>query len=194
MRILAVSDETHPALYDHLDLSRFPDIDLLLSCGDLPDDYLDFLASHFNVPAFYVRGNHDPGATPDGWTNLDGRVISFRGLRLAGFEGCRLYTNRSVVQYTERQMWWKVSKTVPLIWLKGGIDILVTHAPPRGYHEGLDLAHQGLDAFRWLMEKHRPRFFVHGHQHLNYAAFQERVTQIGQTTLINAFRYHILEV
>ena len=194
MRILAVADEIHPALYDHLDLSRFPDIDLLISCGDLRDDYLDFLASHFNVPAFYVRGNHDPGANPAGWTNLDGQVISYRGLKLAGLEGCRLYTNKAVVQYTERQMWWKVGKVVPKIWLKGGIDILVTHAPPKGYHEGLDLAHQGLDSFRWLMEKYRPRFFVHGHQHLNYAAFQERVTQVGQTTLINAFRYHILEV
>lgn len=194
MRILAVSDEIHPALYDHLDLSRFPGIDALISCGDLPDDYLDFLASSFNVPAFYVRGNHDPGAMPAGWINIDSRVVTFRGLRLAGFEGCRLYTNHPVVQYTEREMWWRVRRTLPRIWLKGGIDILVTHAPPKGFHEGGDLAHQGLESFRWLMEKYRPRLFVHGHQHLNYACFQERVTRVGPTTLVNAFRYHILEV
>lgn len=194
MRILTVADEVHPALYDHLDLSRFQGIDALISCGDLPDSYLDFLASSFNVPAFYVRGNHDPGASPAGWENLDGRVVNFGGLRLAGFEGCRLYTNHPVVQYTEREMWWKVRKLVPRIWLKGGIDILVTHAPPKGYHEGLDLAHQGLESFRWLMDKYQPRLFVHGHQHLNYAAFQERVTQVGKTMLINAFGYHVVEV
>jgi uncharacterized protein len=194
VRILAVSDEVHPALYDHLDLSRFPNIDMLISCGDLPDDYLDFLASSFNVPGFYVRGNHDPGASPGGWTNLDGKVITYKGIRMAGFEGCRLYTNRPVVQYTEREMWWKVRKTVPVIWWKGGIDLLVTHAPPQGYHEGGDLAHQGLKSFRWLLEKYRPRIFVHGHQHLNYAAFSERETQVGPTKLINAFRYHIMEV
>lgn len=194
MRILAVSDEIHPALYDHLDMSRFPNIDALISCGDLSDPYLDFLASHFNVPAFYVRGNHDWGHNPAGWTNLDGQVIRFRGLRLAGFEGCGLYSPNQRVQYTERQMWWRVGRTLPQIWAKGGIDLLVTHAPPKGYHEGEDRAHQGIAAFRWLMETYRPRVFVHGHQHLTYGAFQERVTQVGETLLVNAFRYHILEV
>jgi Icc-related predicted phosphoesterase len=194
VRILAVADEVHPALYDHLDLSRFKGIDAIISCGDLPDSYLDFLASSFNVPCFYVRGNHDPGAAPAGWENLDDRLVVFQGLRIAGFEGCRLYTNHPVVQYTEREMWWKVRRLTPRIWLKGGVDVVVTHAPPKGLHEGGDLAHQGLASFRWLMEKYQPRLFLHGHQHLNYAAFQERVTQVGPTRLINAFGYHIVEV
>lgn len=194
MRILAVSDEIHPALYDHLDMSRFQGIDALISCGDLTDSYLDFLASTFNVPCFYVRGNHDQDGVAPGWTNLDGKLIEWNGLRIVGFEGCRLYSKNNRVQYTDAQMWWKVAKLLPRIRMKGGFDLLVTHAPPRGYHEGDDLAHQGLEPFRWLMEKYRPRYFLHGHQHLNYAAFQERVTKVGSTQLINAFGYHILEV
>jgi Icc-related predicted phosphoesterase len=192
--ILAVSDQIHPALYEHLDRTRFPAIHALISCGDLPDYYLDFLASTFDVPAFYVRGNHDVDSAPSGWVNLDGRVVTLGPLRLVGFEGARLYTNRAAVQYTDREMWWKVRKTLPRIWWNGGVDIVVTHAPPRGFHEGGDLAHQGLEAFRWLMDKYRPRFFLHGHQHLNYAPFQERVTRVGKTTLINTFGYYILEV
>jgi len=194
VRILTVSDEVHPALYDHLDKSRFAGIDALISCGDLPDNYLDFLASQFNVPAFYVRGNHDPDGDPPGWTNLDGKVITFGGLRLVGFEGCRLYSKKNVVQYTEHQMWRKVLGTVPAIWWKGGIDLAVTHAPPKGFHEGGDLAHQGLASFRWLMEKYAPKYFIHGHQHLTYAPFQERLTQVGRTKLVNAFGYYVLEV
>ena len=194
MRILCVSDEVHPALYHHLDMSRFKGIDALISCGDLPDSYLDFLASNFNCPCYYVRGNHDPGASPDGWENIDQKLIVLNGLRIVGFEGCRLYTNRAAVQYTEREYWWKVRKMMPRIWWKGGVDMVVTHAPPKGYHEGGDLAHQGLESFRWFMEKYQPRYFLHGHQHLNYAPFQERRTQVGNTALINAFGYYVLEV
>lgn len=152
------------------------------------------LASTFNCPAFYVRGNHDPDADPPGWTNLDGRVVKLGNLRLLGFEGCRRYSPRHRVQYSETEMWWKVLKTIPRVKLGGGVDMLVTHAPPRGLHDATDLAHIGFDSFRWFLERQAPRFFLHGHQHLEYDPFAERVTQVGNTTLINAFGYHILEV
>jgi len=37
---------------------RFADIDLILSAGDLPLDYLDFIISSLNKPLFFVFGNH----------------------------------------------------------------------------------------------------------------------------------------
>ena len=67
--------------------------DLVLSCGDLPFDYLEYLVSRLDVPVFYVPGNHDLGLKPpdmtwmplrselqpvlgpEGCTNIDGRLV-----------------------------------------------------------------------------------------------------------------------
>ena len=58
MRVLAVSD----LVVDHLYVSdvhkKYPEVGLLIGCGDLPFYYLEFLISAFNVPLVYVRGNH----------------------------------------------------------------------------------------------------------------------------------------
>lgn len=194
MRILAVADRVHRALYDHLDKSRFPGIDAIIACGDLPLDYMDFLISSFNVPGYYVRGNHDLWEEPLGWTNLNRRVVRLGSLRLLGFEGCRLYTEKPAVQYTERQMWLQVILALPRVLLSGGFDMLVTHSPPFGLHDGSDLAHTGFRSYRWLMDRYRPRWFLHGHFHMNYAPLQERVTEVGDTTLINTDGYYVLEV
>lgn len=45
MKILAVSDRVLDKLYSSQVSQSFPDIDLLIGCGDLPFYYLDFLTS-----------------------------------------------------------------------------------------------------------------------------------------------------
>ncbi|HQE98399.1 MAG TPA: hypothetical protein PLG06_01545, partial [Anaerolineae bacterium] len=60
LRILAVSDATARILYQPRVQAVVGPVDLLLSCGDLPYSYLDFLVTALNPPAaFYVHGNHD---------------------------------------------------------------------------------------------------------------------------------------
>jgi len=59
MRILAVADKRHRALYDYFDKNRWADIDLVLSCGDLDAAYLSFLVTMIHAPLLYVPGNHD---------------------------------------------------------------------------------------------------------------------------------------
>ena len=44
MKILTISDEECPALWDHYVPGRLRDYDLILSCGDLNANYLSFLA------------------------------------------------------------------------------------------------------------------------------------------------------
>jgi hypothetical protein len=56
MKIPTVSDQAEPLLYDRFQAERFADIDLVLSCGDLPPDYLSFLVTMLNVPLFNVCG------------------------------------------------------------------------------------------------------------------------------------------
>ena len=59
MRILTVSDEECPALWDHFLPERLEGIELIISCGDLKADYLSFLVTMARCPVLYVHGNHD---------------------------------------------------------------------------------------------------------------------------------------
>lgn len=191
MKVLAIADHVDPALYDYFDPARWSDIDLILSCGDLPPGYLDFLLTSLGKPVLYVRGNHD-GAYPSeayaGCHDLNTHVWHESGLNIAGFEGSRRY-NRGPVQYSDDEMRRHVLRTSRrLRWL----DIVVTHAPPHCCHSLPDLCHTGFDAFDWLIERYRPLYLVHGHTHLYGAA--QRVTTIGSTQVINAYGHCVLEL
>ena len=59
MKILCVSDQIDPLIYNQNAKKHFPDIDLILCAGDLPMDYVDFIESVFNKPTYFVFGNHD---------------------------------------------------------------------------------------------------------------------------------------
>ena len=59
MKVLVVSDVEDTLLYDHFRKERVAGVELIISCGDLKQDYLDFLMTMVNVPMIYVRGNHD---------------------------------------------------------------------------------------------------------------------------------------
>ena len=57
-RILAISDVEFGQLYNVSIRDRHQGIDLVLSLGDLPMYYLDYISSALNVPLYYVLGNH----------------------------------------------------------------------------------------------------------------------------------------
>ena len=59
MKILAISDEECPALWDYYTPGRLADYDLIISCGDLNAKYLSFLVTMAKCPVLYVHGNHD---------------------------------------------------------------------------------------------------------------------------------------
>ena len=50
MKILTISDEECPALWDHYHPDRLKDIDLIISCGDLKANYLSFLVTMAKGP------------------------------------------------------------------------------------------------------------------------------------------------
>ncbi len=193
--VLAVGDRPDERLLGNTLPEALQAVRLLVSCGDLPADYLDALAGRFRVPLLYVRGNHDgrvespslPGE------NIHGRVVTAGGLRILGFEGSNWY-NGEGVQYTERQMWWRVQAARPAVWRFRGVDLVVTHAPPYGIHDAPDVCHTGFKAFRAALQTLRPLYFVHGHTHLDYSPQASRVTQVGRTQVVNAFRSVLLTV
>jgi uncharacterized protein len=193
--VLTVADEVDERLLADRLPEALQGVRVLISCGDLPADYLETLADRFRVPLLYVRGNHDGarGAPVLPGENIHGRVAEVAGVRVLGFEGSRWY-NGEGVQYTERQMWWRVQAARPAVWRAGGVDIVVTHAPPFGVHDGADVCHTGFKAFRSVIDMARPLYFVHGHTHLDYAPRRRRTTRVGGTDVVNAFRSVLLTV
>lgn len=135
MKILAVGDEKVPLLYDYFKADRWQGdnaVDLLLSCGDLDPDYMSFLVSMFNVPAYCIPGNHDDDRYPaDGWMDISGRIVTVQGIRVAGFPGSIRYATRDVMyQYSEAQMRRKTIAVGMKAWMTQGIDIAISHAAP----------------------------------------------------------------
>ena len=196
MKILSVSDYVVSTLNDNFDAERFPNIDLILSCGDLPPEYLSYLFSSFNAPLYYVRGNHDiryDSKFPGGCVDLNARLIRFRGINILGLEGSRWY-NGGPHQYTENEMKKTIRSLRPKIWWRGGVDLVITHAPPRHIHDAEDLCHRGFRSFRWLIDHYRPMYFIHGHIHVNFNDPTERVTIINKTKVVNTYGYHIFDI
>lgn len=194
MKILLVADTEEPYIWDYFDHERFEDIDLILSCGDLKNEYLSFLVTMINAPLFYVPGNHDKAyikKPPEGCESIDDKLVTFNGIRILGLGGSFCYSGQEF-QYTERQMEKKVRKLKFPLWRNKGFDILVTHAPAFGVGDGTDLCHKGFQTFNCLMDEYKPKYFIHGHQHLNYRQ-QPRIHKYASTTVINAYGYHILE-
>ena len=196
MKILILSDVESKYLWDYFEKEKLEGIDLILSCGDLKPQYLSFLASFTKAPVLYVRGNHDDFYEinpPDGCICIEDSIYNFNGLRIMGLGGSIKYNNGKN-QYTQNQM----KKRVKRMWFKlmrnHGFDILLTHAPAAGFHEGDDRAHKGFDIFSELIDRYHPKFFIHGHVHKDYSRNFVRQDQIGDTTVINGYERFTLEI
>ncbi|NJD03329.1 MAG: metallophosphoesterase [Ruminiclostridium sp.] len=195
MKILLVSDKEEPYIWDHFDRERFADVELILSCGDLQAEYLSFLVTMVQAPLLYVPGNHNADYVknpPEGCISVDGELYTYKGIRILGFGGSYCYSNQEF-QYTEDQMKKRVKKLKLKIWRSKGFDILLAHAPALGLGDGEDPCHRGFQSFNMLLDKYSPRYFIHGHQHLNYKSNQPRIIKYKNTEIINAYGYHLLD-
>src|SRR4030042_7039591 len=114
MKILCIADHIDPLVYSAGIKQRFKDVELVLSAGDLPLSYYDFIMSTLNKPLLFVFGNHnlkgmehfrrmsdtlgrfsalrrEVEAPATGAVYLNGRVRREKGLLLAGLDGSRWY-------------------------------------------------------------------------------------------------------
>ena len=188
MKILAVADREDKALWDYYTPDRLKDVDLILSGGDLQPEYLEFLVTMASCPLLYVKGNHDTRYEyhpPAGCIDIDGRVYEYNGLRVFGLGGSMRY-KEGLNMYTESEMRREIRRARGQIYARRGFDILLTHAPARGYGDLDDLPHRGFECFNDLMEKYRPMYMIHGHVHQSYGHFvRERKSGSG-TRIVNA--------
>lgn len=201
-RILVISDKVSEQLYEPANKKSLGDIRFILSCGDLPYDFLENMVSTYNVPLYFVRGNHakfyesESGVVHDHpWGCIDLHVRSIKddsGFLLAGVQGCHLYNN-GPYQYSQAGMWQFVFRLVPALManfaLSGRyLDIFVTHASPWGIQEGKDEAHQGIKAFLWLLKVFKPLYHFHGHVY-DFGKNTPMIIQYGTTQVVNTYGY-----
>jgi Icc-related predicted phosphoesterase len=222
MKILCVSDQIDPLIYTNSLKQRHGDVDLILSAGDLPMDYLDFIISTLNKPLLFVFGNHHTGEYAyyktgihkprlmfpgydssdhsmlhsTGGIHAGGKVCCEEGLIIAGLGGCMRYNNGEN-QFTEFQMKLEMLKLFPALLFNRVfhgrfLDILLTHASPRGIHDKKDLCHLGFKCFLWFMRVFKPKYLVHGHIHL-YDLSEIRTSRYCETTVVNAYSHYIID-
>jgi hypothetical protein len=208
--VLSVSDEIVESLWTDRVAERYGDVDLVLAAGDLPFDYLDFLASALDRPLVFVPGNHDadlsgytrrrglwlqsgfparyPG--PDGAVNADGLVVEAAGLRIAGLGGSIRYNN-GPNQWTERQQARRAARLVRAA-RRRPVDVLLTHSPPRDVGDREDPPHRGFACLHTVVERLKPTVLVHGHIHPHGQPVPDRV--LGDTRVLNTVGYRILDM
>lgn len=242
MDILALADTEEKALWDHWNedtAARLSDVGLILSAGDLDAGYLEFLVTMLNVPLVYVRGNHDGAydeAPPEGCINAEDRIVEvvcpaaggargysggdagLRTIRILGLGGSMRYKYGADDMYTEAEMSRRVRKAMLALAadrLKGrtGFDILLTHAPCKGYGDMDDLPHTGFQCFESLLVKYRPAFHVYGHIHREYRGdafacsdetadsaaslykgYHSLISHPSGTALVNAGGYQLINI
>ena len=224
MKILCISDTTDTLIYSTVAPDLYRDVDFVISAGDLPLRYYDYIQTMLRKDVWYVYGNHNLeefGRMMKGGTSQEAireKLVGFDDHTLPSFGGCfvdgkcvrdnqhdliimglggSMLYNYGDSQYTEKQMQWRINKLTPrLLYNKKrygrALDILITHAPPRGMGDGEDLCHKGFECFLSFMERFKPRYLLHGHVHLDDMN-APRVSEYCDTKVINIYKNYILE-
>ena len=196
MKILTIADEEYPGFYEYYTPGVFSEYDLILACGDLKQRYLEFIVTLASCPVLYVRGNHDESyktMPPEGCICVEDQIYVYNGIRIMGLGGCYKYKD-GMNYYTEKEMKKRFRRLKFQVWRRKGIDILLTHAPAYQLNDMEHLTHRGFQCFREIMEKYRPKYFIHGHVHKNYGRNIPQRSRYQETTVINACGYCVIEI
>jgi Icc-related predicted phosphoesterase len=206
MKILALSDRVVDLIYSPQLKERYADVDLVVGCGDLPYYYLEFIATLLTAPVLYVHGNHDRPtymadgrvvSKPEGCTSIEDQVYNFNGVLIGGLGGSMRYNDEATFQYTDLEMRGRMAGMLPGLLanrLRTGryMDILISHSPPFGIHDGEDLPHTGFKSFLTLMRYAQPSLLLHGHTHI-YQPNVPTETRYHNTKVVNVYPSRIIE-
>lgn len=160
LKIFAIADIHSPDNFSmpELDPKQF---DLLITLGDIASetmDYIQFMGRF--VESIGVLGNHDPKQIL-GLNDIHCKVVEIGGIKFGGFGGSLKYKD-DPNHYTEAQVAKKMKK-MP------AVDVFISHAPPYCTSEKEDRLHQGFKAFDDYIERHQPKYWLHGHLSKKYS-------------------------
>ena len=120
-------------------------------------------------------------------------MYNYNGIRFMGLGGCNRY-KPGKNQFSEKEMKKRYKKMKGQLFWNKGIDVLVTHAPAAGIHDDCDECHKGFEVFNEIIEKYKPKYFVHGHVHMNYGRKFPREDMVGETRVVNAYQRYVIEI
>ena len=178
MNLLIIADDESFA-------QRLPDcsVDLLVSCGDLPDYLVLEAAKRCRCrEVLAVKGNHDSSAPfPAPIRDLHLSRFEFRGVLFGGFCGSWKYKPRGNYLFEQGEVEHRLA-SFPRV------DVLVTHNSPRLIHDRDDDVHIGFAAFNDYIKRTNPKLMLHGHQHPNVESL------VGGTRVIGTYGHRMLVV
>ena len=161
---------------DELVWHNLPDVtaDILISCGDLPDDVILKAAGICRAQHILaVKGNHDSAAEfPAPIINLHLQTFVFRGLTFGGFCGAWKYKPKGNFLFDQAEAEAALAKFP-------AVDVFVAHNSPRLIHDRDDEVHEGFVALANYIKANHPRFLLHGHQHITKETLVETTRVIG---------------
>ena len=224
MRLLAISDKESSTLLNWIKVMD-PDLrslDLIVSCGDLPLSYLEFVSTTLGKDLIYIRGNHDQQV---GWSvdrfsgqraiyqnpvfeerfdvfkNLHAKIFSFKDYFFVGFEGS-LWYNGQGPQYHEEEMSkivQKMERRLRLIqFMRRRIRrarkvVVLTHAPLAGIHDGQDQCHKGFQCFHHFLQSVSPILWIHGHT-ATESISNNQMTHRLKTAIVNCYEHKFIDL
>ncbi len=159
-------------------------VELLISLGDLNDLSIQRAATRCSCRSVCaVKGNHDSGSPfPSPIVDLHLNTFNFGGLCFGGFGGSWKYKPRGHHLFEQHEV-----ESALSVFPK--VDVFVAHNSPLGIHDKEDDVHTGFAAFLPYIQKHQPKFFLHGHQHAS------KETSLGGTKIIGffGFKYFVID-
>jgi uncharacterized protein len=173
VRVLAFADEPPPS--DAAELVAANNAELVVTLGDLQPGWIGSLST-VDLPRVGVHGNHDgEDQLPElRIRDLHLSRVELGGWTFAGFEGCVRYGN-GPHQYSQEE-------AVEMATRLPAADVLLCHCPPWGVNdEPDDPAHVGFQALRDWVDRHRPRYLLHGHTTPDP---RTRVDRLGATEVL----------
>ena len=178
MNVLIIADDE--LVYRNLPEAK---ADLVISCGDLPDDVILRAAEKCSGNHILaVKGNHDSSADfQSPIKNMHLQIFEFRRISFGGFCGAWKYKPRGNYLFEQSEVEIALAKFPR-------VDVFIAHNSPRLIHDRDDDVHTGFVAFKNYITKRQPLFLLHGHQHL------QQETLIGATRVIGTYGYQWLVI
>lgn len=110
-----------------------------------------------------LRGNHDKFDVYDKHkiVNINGKIHSVKGIKIAGIEGSNRYKNEDAPLYTHYESLLLAYK------MPQDADVLITH-DLMFTESQYDKAHEGMVGITYYVMKNRIKYHIHGHIHKSY--------------------------
>ena len=180
MELLVVADSAHTwpqdteGRYTLQPLVQTFRPDALITLGDFSAVHATAMA-HAGAPfTAGVYGNHctQDYMPSNGIVDLigDRTSPSSRGtLRLPGHRALSTLAVQGCVRYKPDvdDVLFTQAEYAAAIDSLGPAELVITHCPPAGVNDAEDAAHMGIDALRRWVDRHRPRWLIHGHTYDN---------------------------